>query len=103
MSGSPVAAAALTFLDAGVLDVISTFTMITGSRMGASFIVLFIGFIYVLRGRNKATSLDMGLLSLIVTATTHIPGTFSRRHYSTLPMVEQWHTNDIRRIAQWHF
>jgi hypothetical protein len=50
--------------------------MITGSRLGASFIVLFIGFIYVLRGRNKATSLDMGLLSLTVTATTHVPAIF---------------------------
>ncbi len=76
MSGSPVAAAALTFLDAGLIDTISAFTMVTGSRLGASFIVLFIGFIYVIRGRNKATSLDMGLLSLIVTATTHIPALF---------------------------
>jgi hypothetical protein len=72
MSGSPVAAAALTFFDAGVIDQLSTFTMITGSRLGASFIVLFIGFIYVIRGRNKATSLSMGLLSLIVTGTTYI-------------------------------
>ena len=76
MSGSPVAAAALTFLDAGVISVISSFMMITGSRLGSSFIVLFIGFIYVLRGRNKATSLDMGLLSLTVTATTHVPAIF---------------------------
>jgi Na+/phosphate symporter len=76
MSGSPVAASALTFLDAGVLDALSAFTMITGSRLGASFIVLFIGFIYVLRGRNRAVSLDMGLLSLIVTASTHIPALF---------------------------
>lgn len=76
MSGSPVAAAALTFFDAGVIDQLSTFTMITGSRMGASFIVLFIGFIYVLRGRNRGTSLSMGLLSLTVTGTTHFVGLF---------------------------
>ncbi len=72
MSGSPVAAAALTFFDAGVIDQLSTFTMITGSRLGASFIVLFIGFIYVVRGRNRGTSLSMGLLSLIVTGTTYL-------------------------------
>lgn len=72
MSGSPVAAAALTFFDAGVIDVLGAFTMITGSRLGASFIVLFIGFIYVLRGRNKATSLSMGLLSLTVTGSTYL-------------------------------
>lgn len=74
MSGSPVAAAALTFFDAGVVDGLGAFAMITGSRLGASFIVLFIGFLYVLRGRNRATSLSMGLLSLTVTATTHLPG-----------------------------
>lgn len=72
MSGSPVAAAALTFFDAGVISQLSTFTMITGSRLGASFIVLFIGFIYVVRGRNKAASLNMGLLSLTVTGTTYV-------------------------------
>lgn len=73
MSGSPIAAAALTFFDAGVVDETSAFAMITGSRLGASFIVLFIGFLYVLRGRDRATSLSMGLLSLIVTATTYLP------------------------------
>jgi Na+/phosphate symporter len=48
--------------------------MISGSRLGASFIVLLIGFLYVLRGRDRATSLSMGLLSLTVTATTYLPG-----------------------------
>ncbi|MBE7555006.1 MAG: hypothetical protein HS126_28475 [Anaerolineales bacterium] len=74
MSGSPVAAVALTFLDAGVIDKLGAFTMITGSRLGASFIVLFIGFIYVLRGRNRVSSLSMGLLSLTVTGTTYLVG-----------------------------
>ena len=76
MSGSPVAAAALTFFDAGVVDKLGAFAMITGSRLGASFIVLLIGFLYVLRGRDRATSLSMGLLSLTVTATTYLPGLF---------------------------
>jgi Na+/phosphate symporter len=74
MSGSPVAAAALAFFDAGAVDRLGAFAMITGSRLGASFIVLFIGFLYVLRGRDRATSLSMGLLSLTVTATTYLPG-----------------------------
>jgi sodium-dependent phosphate cotransporter len=76
MSGSPVAAAALTFFDAGVVDKLGAFAMITGSRLGASFIVLFVGFLYVLRGRDRATSLSMGLLSLMVTATTYLPALF---------------------------
>jgi sodium-dependent phosphate cotransporter len=74
MSGSPVAAAALTFFDAGVVDKLGAFAMITGSRLGANFIVLLIGFLYVLRGRDRATSLSIGLLSLSVTATTYLPG-----------------------------
>ncbi len=74
MSGSPVAAAALTFFDAGVIDKLGTFALISGSRLGASFIVLFIGFIYVLRGRDRATSLSMGLLPLTVTGTTYLMG-----------------------------
>jgi sodium-dependent phosphate cotransporter len=74
MSGSPVAAAALTFFDAGVVDKLGAFAMITGSRLGASFIVLFIGFIYVMRGRDRATSLGMGLLPLTVTGTTYLAG-----------------------------
>lgn len=74
MSGSPIAAATLTFLDAGAISTTTAFAMIIGSRFGASFIVLFIGFIYVLRGRNRATSLSMGLLSLTVTQITFLAG-----------------------------
>lgn len=73
MGGSPVAAAALTFFDAGAVDKLGAFAMIAGSRFGASFVVLLIGFLYVLRGRDRVTSLSMGLLSLIVTATTYLP------------------------------
>jgi len=76
MSGSPVAAASLTFFDAGIIDSLTTYAMITGSRLGASFIVLVIGFLYVLRGRDRATSLGMGLLALTVTITTYIPSFF---------------------------
>ncbi len=74
MSGSPVAAIALTFFDAGMIDKLGAFAAITGSRLGASFVVLFVGFIYVLRGRNRATNLSMGLLSLTVTGTTCLAG-----------------------------
>lgn len=72
LSGSPVAAVALTFFDAGAIDKLSAFTMIIGSRLGASFIVLFIGFIYMLRGRDKTSGLSIGLLSLTVTGTTYL-------------------------------
>lgn len=76
MSGSPVAAAALTFFDAGIINELSAFTMITGSRLGASFIVIVIGFIYILRGRDREASLSMGTLAFTVTASTYLPGLF---------------------------
>lgn len=76
MSGSPVAAITLTLLDVGTLDSTQAFAMISGSRLGASFIVLFIGFIYTLRGGERKASMSSGLLSLIVTQTVYIPVLF---------------------------
>jgi Na+/phosphate symporter len=73
MSGSPVAATSLTFFSAGALDAFESFFMIIGSRIGASFIVLFIGMLYVLRGHEKRSSLSMGLLSFLVSASLCLP------------------------------
>jgi sodium-dependent phosphate cotransporter len=73
LSGSPVAAASLTFFDAGVITSTDALAMITGSRMGAGVIVLMIGLIYVLRGHERTTSLVTGLLALVVTATVYLP------------------------------
>ncbi len=90
MSGSPVAASALTFFDAQLIGRLSTFTMITGSRLGASFIVLLIGFVYLLRRRGGLENLEMGLMSLVVTGSTHLlalaPGLLAL-NYSVLPSV----------------
>jgi Na+/phosphate symporter len=73
LSGSPVAATALTFFDAGAIDRLGAFTMIAGSRLGASFMVLALGFVYALRGHERKGSLAMGLLSLIVTFAVYVP------------------------------
>jgi len=73
LSGSPVAAVGLTLYDADVISQLEALTMISGSRLGASFIVLFIGFIYVLRGQERLAGLSMGLLSFIITALLHAP------------------------------
>jgi len=73
LSGSPVAATALTFFDAGAIDRLGAFAMIAGSRLGASFIVLALGFVYALRGHERKNSLAMGLLSLIVTYAVYVP------------------------------
>lgn len=73
LSGSPVAAATLGLFNGGAVNTVQAFMMINGSRMGASFIVLFIGFIYRLRGQETRRSLSMGLVSLLTTWTTYLP------------------------------
>ncbi len=54
LSGSPVAASALTLLDGGAIDQLQAFTMLTGSRLGAAFVVLVVGAIYAARRRGSA-------------------------------------------------
>jgi hypothetical protein len=73
MSGSPVAAVSVAFLAAGAVEQLSAYAMIVGSRLGASFIVLFVGFMYVLRGHERRAGLTMGLLALVVTASVYLP------------------------------
>lgn len=73
LSGSPVAAISLSFFAAGTIDAVQTFSMITGSRLGASFIVLFVGFLYYLRGHQRSASIAIGVLCLLVTATIYLP------------------------------
>ncbi len=67
-SGSPVAATALTLFSRGVLSDTETFFMISGGRLGASFIVLFVGFLYYVRGRREPDGLYIGAVALITTA-----------------------------------
>lgn len=73
MSGSPVAAMSLTLYASRVLTDVETFLAISGSRLGAALVVLLVGFVYRLRGRDRDTSLQMGVLSLLVTYTIYFP------------------------------
>ena len=74
LSGSPVAAMALTFLASGTLGTAETFGMISGSRLGASFVVLVIGALEDLRaGRREARSAYVGVTALVATAVTYLP------------------------------
>ncbi|MEE8114523.1 MAG: hypothetical protein V3T23_09210, partial [Nitrososphaerales archaeon] len=74
LGGGPVAASAITLLEGGVLNEISTFMMINGSRLGASFVVLAIGLVYLLRGREMKVSISIGLLAFLATATIYSIG-----------------------------
>ena len=73
LSGSPVAAVAVSFFASGTINAVQTLTMITGSRLGASFIVLFVGFLYYLRGHHRSASIAIGVLALLTTAATYLP------------------------------
>lgn len=73
LSGSPIAALSLTLLDAGAVEAVGALAMVAGSRLGASFIVLAVGFVYVLRGHSRTESLSMGLLALFTTFLVQLP------------------------------
>jgi hypothetical protein len=76
LSGSPIAAVALSLYVGGAATELQTFTMLSGSRLGASFVVLLVGFLYSLRnrGRNRGESIGMGVLALSLTAIVYVPG-----------------------------
>lgn len=73
LSGSPVAATALGLFSGGAISDLESFAMINGSRFGASFIVLFVGFLYYLRHRRNPDGLYIGVVALITTFTVYTP------------------------------
>jgi Na+/phosphate symporter len=77
LSGSPVAASALALLDGGAIDVEQAYTMLTGSRLGAAFVVLVAGTVYAVRhttGDGRRAPISIGILALLMTAVTYVPG-----------------------------
>jgi Na+/phosphate symporter len=74
LSGSPVAAIALSLLAAGTLDGHEALGMIGGSRLGASFVVLVIGMIDdARRRRTEKRSAYVGVAALTTTALVYAP------------------------------
>jgi solute carrier family 34 (sodium-dependent phosphate cotransporter) len=74
LSGSPVAAVALSLLAAGALSTGEAFGMIGGSRLGASFVVLVVGALADLRSRRlEARSAYIGVTALLATAVVYVP------------------------------
>jgi sodium-dependent phosphate cotransporter len=75
LSGSPVAATAISLFGAGTTSALQTFTMLSGSRLGASFIVLLTGFLYAMRNpRARREPLGIGIQAMTMTAITYLPG-----------------------------
>lgn len=73
LSGSPIAAVALTLFDVNTINNSTAFSMVVGSRLGGSLIVIMIGLFYILRGHARGTSLLTGILTFIVTGLIYIP------------------------------
>ena len=76
LSGSPVAASALTLVAGGTITELQGFTMVTGSRLGAAFVVLVVAMIYALRGgRGKRMApVSTAIIALATTAVVYVPG-----------------------------
>ena len=78
LSGSPMAATALTLVAAGSIDEIEGFTMLTGSRLGAAFVVLVVAVIYALRGGRgeRLKPVSTAIMALSTTAVIYVPAAF---------------------------
>ena len=73
MSGSPVAAISLSLFASDTTSDVEAFAMINGSRLGASFIVLFIGFVLWVTQRRSADGLYIGVVALLTAFTLWLP------------------------------
>jgi hypothetical protein len=73
MSGSPVAAVSLSLYAGGTISDLEAFAMINGSRLGASFIVLFVGFLQYAFHRRTADGLFIGAVALLVAFSLWLP------------------------------
>ena len=87
LSGSPIAATALTLVKAGEeaaargaehFTEMQGFTMLTGSRLGAAFVVLVTAVIYASRGGEgeRMAPLSTAVMALCTTAMIYIPAAF---------------------------
>jgi Na+/phosphate symporter len=77
MSGSPVAVASLTMLSGDVITIQQSLSMLTGSRLGAAFVVLTVSFLYAIRSNaareQRRASVSIGVYCLVLTAIVYVP------------------------------
>jgi hypothetical protein len=73
LSGSPVAATALSLFSGGATTEAETFAMLNGSRLGASLIVLVAGFLSYVRGRRNPDGLYVGVVAMLTAFTLWLP------------------------------
>jgi Na+/phosphate symporter len=73
MSGSPVAAVAMSLFAGGAISDLEAFAMINGTRMGASLIVLVVGFVSYVTGKRNPDGLYIGVVALLTAITLWAP------------------------------
>jgi len=75
LSGSPVAATALTLVAAESVTEIEGFTMLTGSRLGAAFVVLVVAVIYAFRSGEgeRFKPVSTAVMALLTTFVLYVP------------------------------
>ena len=69
LSGSPVAAVSMSLLAGDAISDLEAFAMINGSRMGASLVVLVVGFISYVTGKRNPDGLYIGVVALLTAIT----------------------------------
>lgn len=76
LSGSPIAASALSLVASDAINESEGFTMVTGSRLGAAFVVLLVAVIYAMRGGEgkRMAPVSTAVMALSTTALIYVPG-----------------------------
>jgi len=96
LSGSPVAATAISLFGAGTITKLQTLTMLSGSRLGASFIVLVTGFLYATKNKAaRSEPLGIGIQAMTMTAIQYLPGMLIGYFILRRGMLDgiQWHAS----------
>jgi len=73
MSGSPVAAIGLSLFAGETISDLEALAILNGSRLGASFIVLAVGFVMYASHRRTADGLYIGVVALLTAFTLWLP------------------------------
>ena len=75
LNGATSAAIGIAFLESGLIDVVESYMVISGARLGASFIVVFIGVLEYVKGKNSdlRDSCSVGILQFLATYVVYIP------------------------------
>ncbi len=75
LNGATSAAIGIAFLKSGLIELTSVFMFIGGSRLGATFIVVFIGLLEYLQGKNDdlRDSCSIGIIQFLATYLVYLP------------------------------